>query len=313
MKNNIYVISLSPAIDYILKFDDFLLNKTNRPYYTEMYPAGKGIHISMILNNLGFANESLIFSSGKFEEYFYKYLDIESIKYKKFNSKGDIRINIKIIDSQQTECSVLSPEIDANEIEKLFKYLRNNAKTNDYIIATGSIPNNVGNDIYSKIAVLSNEIGCKFVIDSYGTSLLEAVNKKPFLIKPNKDELSLTLNKKIESDEDIIEAGNTLLNKGVENILVSLGSEGAIFMNKNNVYKASIGKWNHNLVNAAGAGDSMLAGFISKYIEKNNFKESLIMGIVCGSATAFSNKIASKDLIDNLLENVSSIKLDILK
>ncbi|AOG60446.1 1-phosphofructokinase [Spiroplasma helicoides] len=310
MANNIYVISLSPAIDYILKFDDFIKDKTNRPYYTEMYAAGKGIHISMLLNNLGLKNESIIFSNGSFEEYFYKDLDSLNINYKKFKANGDIRINLKLIDSNQTECSVKSPSIDDQEIEKMFEYLEKNVQKNDYIIATGSIPKGVDENIYSKIAKLAQKLEAYCVVDAFGKALLDSLNHKPFLIKPNKDELSLTFNKPINTQEDAIGAAKKLIELGAQNVIVSMGSEGAILINKDKIIKSSIGKWNKSLVNAAGAGDSMLGGFIYNYIKTQKLEDSLKMGITCGSATAFSNKIASKELIDELLLNIDTIKIE---
>ncbi|AGR41372.1 1-phosphofructokinase family hexose kinase [Spiroplasma taiwanense] len=309
MANNIYIISLSPAIDYILKFDELKMNKTNRPNNVEMYPAGKGIHISMLLNNLKVKNESIIFSNGDFEKFFYKNLDLMKIKYKKFNSLGEIRINLKLIDQNQTECSVTSSEIENSELEKLMQYLKENVSTNDYVIATGSIPTGVNNKIYAQIAELTNSLNAHCVIDAFGDSLKYAIEKRPFLIKPNIEELSITTGSEIKNQNDILKAAKQLLDKGVQNILISMGDEGAIFLNKEITQKCSIGNWNKQLVNAAGAGDSMLGGFLSEYIKTKDYTKALKMGIVCGSATAYSDKIASLELIEEMLLSMDSLKI----
>ncbi|AXK51715.1 1-phosphofructokinase family hexose kinase [Spiroplasma alleghenense] len=309
MNNNIYVVSLSPAFDYILKFDDLVRGKTNRPRETELYPAGKGIHVSMLLNSLRVPNESLIFSNGKLEPFFYSGLDSIKIKYKKFNSEGDIRINVKLIDKDQTECSATAPTIKNSELEIFKDYLRNNIKPNDFVVVTGSVPAGVDAKIYSEIVQITNSLSAHCLVDAFGDSLNLAVKEKPFLIKPNSEELSLTTGIKITSQDDLIKAAKILLSKGVKNILISQGEEGAIFINNDIALKCNIGNWNKKLVNAAGAGDSMLAGFLSEYIKTKDYAQALKMGIVCGSATAYCNKIADSDLIDELLKSIDELKV----
>ncbi|AHB36318.1 1-phosphofructokinase family hexose kinase [Spiroplasma apis] len=261
MKKNIFIISLSPALDYVLHFEELKKNKTNRPIKIDLYPSGKGIHVSMFLNNLGVENKSLIFTNGLFENYFYDNLDKFGIKYQKFKADRDIRINLKLIDEMQTECSVSTSEINDSEIEKLIKYLKQNVKENDYVILTGSIPNNMSYKIYGNLCEIINNLNANCVIDSYGETLKYAITKKPFLIKPNIDELALTANIEIKNESDIIKASNILLNNGAQNILVSMAEKGALFANKNIIIKCPVGSWNDKLVNAAGSGDTMLAGF----------------------------------------------------
>ncbi|WP_051350855.1 1-phosphofructokinase family hexose kinase [[Acholeplasma] multilocale] len=307
MQPKIYVISLSPAVDYILKFDDLVKNKTNRPFETEMYPAGKGIHVSMILNSLDMKSESIVFTHGAFEEYFYKSLDDINVEYKKFKAEGNIRFNLKLIDSQQTECSATSPKIESGELNKLKEYLLQNLSEGDYLITTGSIPSGVDHRIYAELAEIANLKSAKVVVDSFGDSLEYALDKKPFLIKPNVDELSMTTKRNLVSDEDIAEAAQELLDRGVQNILISMGHDGAMLINRDIRIKCQIGNWNKKLVNAAGAGDSMLGGFVSEYIRTGDYMSSLKMGIICGSATAYSDKIATSELIEELSQEKDNL------
>ncbi|ALD66564.1 1-phosphofructokinase family hexose kinase [Spiroplasma cantharicola] len=304
MQENIYIVSLSPTIDYILLFDELVKNKTNRPKAVEMYPSGKGIHISMMLNNLNVKNESLIFTNGDFENYFYKELDKNKISYKKFKSKNNIRVNLKLIDAQQTECSVESSSIDKLEINKLINYLKNNLKKNDYLVLTGSIPKEVDKKIYSELVELSNSLKVKCIVDSYGEALNYAIDKKPFLIKPNLDELKLTLGIEINNINDVIKAGKKILERGVENILISMGADGAILINDKITEICNIGNWNYKLINAAGAGDSMIAGFLFEFIKTKNYERALKMGVACGSATAFSTRIGNKKLAFQLFKSI---------
>ncbi|AUB31724.1 1-phosphofructokinase family hexose kinase [Spiroplasma floricola] len=309
MKNKIYIISLSPAIDYILEFDDLKKDKTNRPFNTEMYPSGKGIHIAMMLKNLSLESKSIIFTTGDLENYFYSQLDKLKIDYKKFRAKENIRINLKLIDSDQTECTAQAPAIDENDLKKMIEYLKQNLKEGDFVIATGSLPKGLDSKIYSQIVEVSNSLKCKCIVDAFGEPLNYAIEKKPFLIKPNIEELSLTTGIVINNEKDILVAGKKLLEKGVENILISMGKKGAIFLNKELMKYCSVGKWDHKLVNAAGAGDSMVAGFLNEYILTNDYEKALKMAIICGSATAYSKRIASKELVDQLKEQINSLEL----
>ncbi|UKS53959.1 1-phosphofructokinase family hexose kinase [Mycoplasma feriruminatoris] len=300
MHNKIYIVSLSPSIDYILKFNNFIKNKTNRPTDQYMYAAGKAIHISMLLNRLNIDNELLVFTNGSFETFFYNDLKKENIKYKQFKANGDIRINLKIIDDSQTESSSYAPEINISELDKLKTYLNEVLKKDDVLILTGSLPVNTDTNIYAQLVELANLKKTYSVVDSFKEPLLKAVDKKPFLIKPNKDELELTFNKELKTDQDIINNAKILLNKGCKNVLVSLGKNGAILITDTKVYKASLPTWDYKVENVAGAGDSMISGFITKYLQTNDYVQALKFSLICGSATAFSPKIASKELIDEL-------------
>ncbi|UZK64575.1 1-phosphofructokinase family hexose kinase [Mycoplasma mycoides subsp. capri] len=310
MHNKIYIVSLSPSIDYILKFENFLKNKTNRPKNQYMYAAGKAIHISMLLNRLNIDNELLVFTNGSFETFFYNNLKKEQIRYKKFKSNGDIRINLKIIDNEQTESSSYAPEINISELNKLKKYLNNILQQDDVLILTGSLPINADTNIYAELVELANLKRAYSVVDTFKEPLLKAVEQQPFLIKPNKDELEATFNKELQNDSDIINQSKILLQKGCKNVLVSLGSDGAILVTSTKIYKASLPKWNYKVDNVAGAGDSMIAGFITKYLQTNDYIKALKFSLICGSATAFSYKIASKEFIDELSNYVDKIEVN---
>ncbi|WFQ92514.1 1-phosphofructokinase family hexose kinase [Mycoplasma feriruminatoris] len=310
MHNKIYIVSLSPSIDYILKFNNFIKNKTNRPTDQYMYAAGKAIHISMLLNRLNIDNELLVFTNGSFETFFYNDLKKENIKYKQFKANGDIRINLKIIDDSQTESSSYAPEINISELDKLKAYLNEVLKKDDVLILTGSLPVNTDTNIYAQLVELANLKKAYSVVDSFKEPLLKAVDKKPFLIKPNKDELEATFNKELKNDSDIINQSKILLKKGCKNVLVSLGSDGAILVTSTKIYKASLPKWNYKVDNVAGAGDSMIAGFISKYLQTNDYIKALKFSLICGSATAFSYKITSKEFIEELSTYLDKIEVN---
>jgi len=312
MKRNIYTLTLSPAFDYVLKFNNFEKNKTNRALFRDMYAAGKGVHVSMLLKNLNQESEAIIFTSGNLEEYFLNDLTKNNVKFKNFKSEEEIRINLKLIDHEQTESNVISPKISQEEIDRLKQYLSDNLKEDDLVVISGSSPEGLGKNVYFEIGQIVTDKSAHLVVDAFGPLLTNTFKAKPFLIKPNLEELELTSQRKLTSLAEIIEAGQEIINQGVENVLVSLGKDGAMLITKEKTYIGSIPKTNLELVNAAGAGDSLLAGFIKTYFDTHDFEQALKFGIISGSATAYSNRIASLEMINNLLKFSQTIEMKVI-
>jgi 1-phosphofructokinase len=244
MKQKIYTITLAPAFDYVLKFNSFEKNKTNRPFSRDLYAAGKGVHVSMMLNNFQQKSEAIIFTSGNLKSYFLKDLTKNKVNFKNFNSVEEIRINLKLLDVDQTESSVLSPKIEFEEISHLKKYLKKKLKKDDLVIIAGSSPKNLGEKIYFEIGKIVQQKAAYLIVDAFGPLLSNTFKAQPFLIKPNLEELELTSQKKLTSLEEIIAVGKEILNQGVKNILLSLGKDGAMLMNREKTYLCSIPKTN---------------------------------------------------------------------
>ncbi|WP_342269315.1 1-phosphofructokinase family hexose kinase [Spiroplasma endosymbiont of Aspidapion aeneum] len=312
MSKKVYTVSLSPAIDYIIKVDNLVKGKTNRPFETDIYPAGKGIHVSMMLNNLGIKNKAIIFSSGEFENFFYSGLKKINVNYKKFEAVSNIRINVKLIDKDQTEFSAQTSQIKPRQLNLMKEYFGKELVEGDIVVFSGSIPKNTSETIYGELVELVTKKQCLSVVDSFGVPLLKAIDQKPFLIKPNIEELSLTYNKKLGNFNDLRDLILKIICTGVENVLVSMGKDGAALFTKERIYKCSIPTVGLELVNAAGAGDSMVAGFIYKYLETNNPLESLKFSIITGCATAFSNRIADIEMINEILKYEKTINVESL-
>lgn len=298
--SKVFTISLNPALDYILKFDELVKDETNRPTSTDLYAAGKGVHVSMLLNQLNCCNEAIVFLGGYFKEFFLADLKAAQVNHQVFASQGEVRINLKLIDKSQTECSVAGPTIDPAELEKLLSYLQANVKPGDVVVTTGSLPQNVGPNFYQKIGEVVTNLQALYVLDAFGPSLLASLETKPFLIKPNVSELEQTFEVKITNEIELIKYAQKLVTMGAQNVLVSRGSQGAMLINNEGVWKAEVFAWNKKLVNAAGAGDSMLAGFIAQYLVDQNYVYALKMSIICGSATAYSARIADVKIINEL-------------
>ena len=312
----IYTITFNPALDYTVQVEEFEIGKINRTKSENILAGGKGLNVSIILKRLGIENTALSFIAGftgkelerKIQQYNIKTEFIET-------AKGYTRINVKIsslekkslIQKDETALNGNGPEITQENIEELLKKIKK-INSNDIVILSGNIPKCINENIYEIICKELDGKNVKFVVDASQKLLMNCLKYKPFLIKPNKEELEETFNTKIETKEEIIIYAKKLQEKGAKNVLISLGGDGAILLTeKNEVYYSNTPKG--QVVNTVGAGDSMVAGFIAGYLKKQNYKEALKLGIASGSATAFSAGLALKEEIDELLKQITIEKI----
>ncbi|MGL4449713.1 MAG: 1-phosphofructokinase [Sarcina sp.] len=296
----IYTITFNPALDYVMRVDDLKLGEVNRGSNEEVFAGGKGINVSIVLNNLGVENKGLGFIAGftgdEIEKRVNSYgVNSEFIKLK----NGLSRINVKVKSNEETEINGGGPDISKEDLEKLFKQL-DNLKENDILVLAGSIPSSLPKNIYEVIMQTLNDKEIKFIVDATGELLKNVLKFKPFLIKPNHYELEELFNVKINSKEEIIMYAKKLKEMGARNVLISMDGDGAILITENNeVLKSEAPKG--KVVNSVGAGDSMVAGFIAGYLKNESLEEGLKLGILTGSASAFSKGLATKEDIEKLL------------
>ena len=221
--------------------------------------------------------------------------------------KGITRINIKISSMsentvEETALNGMGPQITKGDIDVLFEKIQK-MSTKDVVILSGSIPKNIDTDIYEKLCKELKEKGITFIVDSTQELLMNVLKYNPFLIKPNKEELEETLNCKISTKEDIIDAAKKLKDMGAQNVLVSLGDDGALLLTKEDeTYYSKVPKG--QLVNTVGSGDSMVAGFLAGYYQTQDYEYALKVGVAAGSATAFSIRLATKEDVDLLLKQL---------
>lgn len=300
----INTITLNPSLDYIVKVDNFKVDAVNRSNEEQIYPGGKGINVSIVLNNLGVKNTALGFIAGFTGNEILRRIkdhgvDCDFIKVK----SGLSRINVKLKSNEETEINGSGPRISESDLELLFEKI-SHLKKGDYLVLSGSIPSSVPNDIYESIMkrLLDKEV--EFVVDATKDLLLKVLKYKPFLIKPNHHELAELFNVTLNDDNDIIKYGKKLQEMGAKNVLISMAGDGAILIPENgDPIKREVPKG--ILKNSVGAGDSMVAGFISGYLKNNDINEAFKMGIATGSASAFSEELATKDEVINLLEQMN--------
>ncbi len=294
----IYTLTTNPSIDYIMRIEDFTHGATLRSKASEMYPGGKGIMVSKLLKNLGDDPVNIGFLGGFTGDFIKNELEKLGIKESFTKIKGDSRINVKLKYQDETEINAEGPNIGEDEVEKFFENLKG-IKEDDLLVISGSLPKSLDKDFYKEII---RRISCKFTIDIANKEVLDYLKYKPVLVKPNKEELGKIFETEIETDEEIVYYARKLNELGAENVIVSLGGEGSIFVDKDRVLKASpiTGK----LVNSVGAGDSMVAGFVYGLSHDLSKEEAYKLAVASGTATAFSPDIGSKEKIDEILEKV---------
>ena len=304
----IYTITFNPALDYITQVENFKTGEINRTKTETILPGGKGLNVSIVLKNLGIKNTALGFVAGFTGEELIRKLETQGVKTDFVKVKeGITRINVKISSFnnnkvEETALNGMGPQITKNDIEVLFEKIEK-MSTKDVVILSGSIPKNIDNDIYEKICKKLNEKGITFIVDSTQELLMNVLKYNPFLIKPNKEELEETLNCKISTKEDIINAAKKLKEMGAQNVLVSLGNDGALLLTKDNdTYYSKAPKG--QVVSTVGSGDSMVAGFLAGYYQTQNYEHALKTGVAAGSASAFSVELATKEDVDLLLKQL---------
>lgn len=297
----IYTLTLNPAIDYLVFVDDFESGRLNRSKKEYKFAGGKGINVSRVLKNIGLKSKAFGFIGGFSGDYLESLLKKEDIESDFVRVNGDTRINIKLKSNKETEINANAPEIKENDIDLLLQKI-DELKEDDLLILAGNIPSTMPKNIYEIILKKLDKKGIKAVVDTTKESLLCTLKYKPFLIKPNIVELEELFDVKIETKQEIIKYSKELLKKGAKNIIVSMGKDGALFVNENNIYKADAPKG--KLINSVGAGDSMVAGFIYKYIETKDLLESFKYSVASGSATAFSKDLANKKDINDLFKDI---------
>ena len=299
----IYTVTFNPSIDYIVKIDNLRLGTVNRTQNEEIYPGGKGINVSIMLKKLGVESKVLGFIGGFTGDEIEARLKSQGC-YSEFIKVADglSRINVKISSKEESEINGMGPDISKNDIEKLYEKLEA-LKAGDFVVLAGSIPNTLPDDIYETIMKDFKDKEINFVVDATKDLLLNVLKYKPFLIKPNHHELGEMFNVKLNSKDEIITYAKKLQEIGARNVIISMAGDGAILIEENGEITISDTP-KGTLVNSVGAGDSMVGGFLAGIAENKNIKEAFKIGVATGSASAFSEGLATRDKVEELLKQL---------
>lgn len=299
----IYTVTFNPSLDYIVGTEGFQLGNTNRTVSELMLPGGKGINVSTVLKNLGIESTALGFTAGFTGEEIRRRVSELGFRSEFIDvGNGFSRINVKMKEFDGTEINGQGPVIGEEAVGRLMERL-DSLEEGDTLVLAGSIPSSMPDSIYSDILARLEGKGVVFVVDATKDLLLNVLKYRPFLIKPNHHELGEIFGVELENREDVIPYAERLQEQGAQNVLVSMGGKGAVLLDaEGNVHMLPVPKG--TLVNAVGSGDSMVAGFLAGWTEKKDYEHAFRMGISAGSASAFSELLATKEEILGLYETL---------
>ncbi len=304
----IYTVTFNPAIDYVVHTDKIRLGSINRTRSENIYCGGKGINVSLVLAELGIKSKALGFVAGFTGAAIEQNLRDSGIDTDFVHlENGCSRINVKIKSEEETEVNGQGPSISAEKVNELYAKL-DKLTEGDTLVLAGSIPSSMPDNVYEQILERLSGKGIRTVVDATGNLLMNVLKYRPFLIKPNNHELSDIFGVELNTHEQIAEYAEKLRVMGARNVLVSMAGDGAILVAENGgVYSCGVCKG--NVVNSVGAGDSMVAGFIAgcEKGDTTDYGYALKLGTAAGGATAFSNGLANKELIDSLFSSIHKI------
>ncbi len=299
----IYTVTFNPSLDYIVSVDNFTLGKVNRTTDELMFPGGKGINVSMVLINLGYDSVALGFMAGFTGNEIIRMLDERGVISDFIHvEKGLSRINVKLRSNEESEINGQGPAIDADAISRLYGKL-DKLQDGDVLVLAGSIPDVMSRNTYMDIMKRLNGRGVKVVVDATKDLLVNVLEYKPFLVKPNNHELGEIYGVTLNTRDEVVPYAKRMQEAGARNVLISMAGEGAVLLDEQgevHMSEAPKGK----VVNSVGAGDSMVAGFIAGYLESGNYDEAFYMGLCTGSASAFSENLATKAEVIKLRETL---------
>lgn len=302
----IYTVTFNPSLDYIVSVEDFKMGITNRTASELILPGGKGLNVSMVLCNLGIDNTAFGFVAGFTGREIVRRIEEMGVRSDFILvEEGISRINLKLKSVEGTEINGRGPRISEEYVEKLMNKL-DILKKDDMLVLAGSIPGSMPDDIYKKIMVRLEGRNIKIIVDATKDLLLNVLGYHPFLVKPNNHELGEIFGVELWTREQVIPYAKKIQGMGAVNVLVSMAGEGAVLVAEDGkVYAAPVPEG--KLVNGVGAGDSMVAGFIAGWMEQRDYHHAFIMGLAAGSASAFSEQLATRKEVELILRQLDRV------
>lgn len=303
----IYTVTLNPSIDFIVRLDSLALGSVNRMISDDKFAGGKGINVSRILKRLDIENTATGFIGG-FTGRFVKdcLVDEEGIATKFVEVSEDTRINVKIKAGEETEINGAGPHISTEKLEELEAILAG-LSSEDTVVFAGSAPSSLGNQVYNTLIPIAKKAGAEVICDFEGQTLLDALNYQPLLVKPNNHELADIFGVELNGLADIEKYAREILTKGAKNVIISMAGDGALLVTPEAAYFAKPIKG--TVKNSVGAGDSMVAGFTGEYVKSGDPIEALKWGVACGTATTFSDDLATAEFIKETYQKVEVEKI----
>lgn len=300
----IYTVTFNPSLDYIVTVRDFTLGQVNRTCEEIMFPGGKGINVSIVLKNLGMDSTILGFTAGFTGREIQRRVVEMGCKEELIPiPNGLSRINLKLRSNEESEINGMGPVIDQEAIDALYRKL-DTLQKGDVLVLAGSIPSSMPETMYSDIMKFLDGKGVMIAVDATKDLLVNVLPYHPFVIKPNNHELGEIFHVKLTDKEDVITYAKKLQEQGARNVLVSMAGDGAVLVAEDgSVFQSPAPKG--KVVNSVGAGDSMVAGFVYGYLSSGDYKTAFKTGISCGSASAFSENLATREEVEAIFNTLT--------
>ena len=300
----IMTVTFNPSLDYIVSVDDFRTGQVNRTTRELLFPGGKGLNVSMVLKNLGMDSVAVGFMAGFTGRAIEQMMESRGIDTSFIEvEEGISRINVKLRSREETEINGMGPAISAENIDELYKKL-DALSRDDILVLAGSIPSVMPEYMYMDIMKYLKGRGVRIIVDATRDLLVNVLPLHPFLIKPNNHELGEIFGVRLETKEEVIPYARKMQEKGAENVLISMAGQGALLIDGDGRVTESDppkGK----VRNSVGAGDSMVAGFIYGYLTSGgDFERAFYTGLCTGSASAFSDDLATRPEVVSLLDQL---------
>ncbi|WP_077302982.1 1-phosphofructokinase [Virgibacillus pantothenticus] len=298
----IYTCTMTPSVDYTTHLPSFQKGSLNRANQVNFYPGGKGINVSRVLKRFGIPSQALGFIGGFTGDFIIQKLEEEGITTEFIQTNETTRINVKIKADTATELNGPAPAISEKQRQALLEKV-NQFKENDWLVLAGSIPNTMAPEFLEAIAKACKQARVRLVVDTSGEALQQLMKTKPYFVKPNEHELGELFQTTITSMDQAIYCGKQLVADGIEHVIISLGEKGAIYLSNDVIAVAD--PLQGKVINTVGAGDSMVAGFIAASASQKNKTDAFRYAVAAGSATAFSNDLCERLLVEKLVQEVS--------
>lgn len=302
----IYTVTLNPSIDYIVRLDKVNVGSVNRMESDDKFAGGKGINVSRVLKRLGIDNTATGFIGGFTGKFITDTLENEAIATKFVQVSEDTRINVKIKADAETEINGTGPTVSPEQLTAL-KDILLGLSEKDTVVFAGSSNKNLGNVVYKELISLTRQTGAQGVCDFEGQTLIDSLEFQPLLVKPNNHELGDIFGVKLENLDEIEKYAREILAKGAQHVIISMAGDGALLVTKDGAYFAKPIKG--IVKNSVGAGDSMVAGFTGEFVRSGNAVEAFKWGVACGTATTFSDDLATTAFINETYEKVEVEKI----
>jgi 1-phosphofructokinase len=298
----IYTCTITPSLDYTTYLPELRLGELNRTSDVFYYPGGKGINVSRVLGRLGTKSIALGYIGGFTGQYITDFLKEEGILTDFIRTEDITRINVKVKAAEESELNGPGPSINELQQQELLEKVQ--AMTSgDWFVLAGSLTDTIPSSFFEELAAICEKNNVKFVLDTSGSALIDLIHTKPFLVKPNIEELGELFNVEISTKEEAFHYAQKLVGKGIQHVVVSMGGEGALLVTKDLALLAVAPKG--LVVNTVGAGDSLVAGFLASFTKDENATEAFRYGVASGSATAFSSDLCEKNDVDQLLKHIT--------